>query len=282
MPSPKQKRTTGPAFQFYASDFLGDDKVHRMTLTEVGAYIKLLAFSWNLDGLPVDHDKLASMLGVPRSRFDRLWDGVLGECFLELSGRYRNPRLELERAKQVSNSQRQSNKANSRWNKEHGHAAAMPRDGARQASGNALLSPIPIPTPKKERKPTVSRHATTAEVLTFPTKGDPQTWVLYDGQVQEWAGLFVGIDILGECKRALAWVHANGGKTASGMPAFLVRWLNTATDKPRLASVATPQRSRPLGVPSWQDNCPHTPACANANHCLGRQIEDRQPREVIQ
>jgi hypothetical protein len=54
--------------------------------------------------------------------------------------------------------------------------------------------------------------------------------------VQEWSGLYSGIDVLGECKRALAWVYANQPKTASGMPAFLVRWLNTAADRPRAAA----------------------------------------------
>lgn len=149
---PTSKRTTAPAFQFYPSDFLGSPEVHAMSLTEVGAYIKLLGFCWDMDGLPTDHNKLASMLRIPRSRFDRLWKGPLGDCFQELSGKYRNGRLDRERYKQKSYARRQSDNAKSRWNKDRGDATALPpkKSGTPVAMLSDLQSPSPtsVPTTK--------------------------------------------------------------------------------------------------------------------------------------
>lgn len=69
-------------------------------------------------------------------------------------------------------------------------------------------------------------------VLTFPTVGTVKSWPLLRPQVDEWTKAYPGVDVLAECRKALAWVKANPAKTktARGMPAFLVRWLGNATD----------------------------------------------------
>lgn len=68
-------------------------------------------------------------------------------------------------------------------------------------------------------------------ILEFPCNGEQKTWILTDKQLSEWAGLYPGLDVLGECRKALAWVLANERKTARGMPKFLVSWLNRVNDK---------------------------------------------------
>ncbi len=60
----------------------------------------------------------------------------------------------------------------------------------------------------------------------------PDTWHLTQRQIDEWAALYPQQDVLGECRKALAWVKANQHKTAKGMLKFLVRWLNNANDRP--------------------------------------------------
>lgn len=92
------KRTTPPAFQFYASDFLSSDKVSRMSLAEVGVYILLLCHAWLAYGLPNDHAQIARYVRMPTSRLKRLWAGPLGECFVLKGGRLVNPRQERIRA----------------------------------------------------------------------------------------------------------------------------------------------------------------------------------------
>ena len=98
-----------PAFQFYARDFLSSSKVQRMSMTERGVYVTLLAFEW-LDGtLPADLAHLARLVGMKPSPFERLWvSGALHECFIDRDGRLVNDRLEVELQKQAVFRQRQS------------------------------------------------------------------------------------------------------------------------------------------------------------------------------
>lgn len=73
--------------------------------------------------------------------------------------------------------------------------------------------------------------------LTFPTVGQGGArWDLREAKVTEWQALYPGLDILGESRRALAWIEASPErrKTSRGMERFLVAWLNRATDRPRL------------------------------------------------
>lgn len=69
-------------------------------------------------------------------------------------------------------------------------------------------------------------------VLEFPTNGKPRAWVLRQSRVDELRELYPGVDVIGECRKALAWCQAAGNrrKTSSGMPRFLVNWLNRAND----------------------------------------------------
>jgi hypothetical protein len=75
-------------------------------------------------------------------------------------------------------------------------------------------------------------------LVIFPTVGEPRHWWFMQKQLDEWATAYPSVDILGEVRRALAWVLANRShqKTAGGMPRFLVGWLNKANDSPRRTS----------------------------------------------
>jgi uncharacterized protein YdaU (DUF1376 family) len=85
------------AFQFYPRDFLTSSKVVRMSPTEVGIYFTLLCYSWLDEGLPVAPEELAKLTRIPLKRFQKLWGGVLSECFVVRSGRLVNPRMERQR-----------------------------------------------------------------------------------------------------------------------------------------------------------------------------------------
>ena len=67
-------------------------------------------------------------------------------------------------------------------------------------------------------------------VLEFPCDGTPNAWRLTPSQLDEWRTLFPSLDLLAECRSALAWVlaSANRRKTARGMPKFLVGWFGRA------------------------------------------------------
>lgn len=70
-------------------------------------------------------------------------------------------------------------------------------------------------------------------VLTFDVvgKGGP-AWNLTQSQIDEWSELYPGLNVLGECRKALAWVNADKGrrKTSSGMARFLVGWFMRAVN----------------------------------------------------
>jgi hypothetical protein len=68
-------------------------------------------------------------------------------------------------------------------------------------------------------------------VLVFPTIGTPASWDLHQSQLEEWASLYPGMDVLAECRKALAYVNTGKRKTASGMARFLVGWLNRTANR---------------------------------------------------
>jgi hypothetical protein len=119
-------------------------------------------------------------------------------------------------------------------------------------------------------------------LLSYPIVGgvDP-TWPLTDTAIDKWAELFPTVDVLGECRAALAWIeaHPTKRKTARGMAGFLVRWLTRATDETRAhASGVNGGRARKEPA-TWA--CPHDPPCppgTDAHKChlrtvLGRELD---------
>lgn len=68
-------------------------------------------------------------------------------------------------------------------------------------------------------------------VLRFPVAGrGPAEWCLTQAKLEEYDQSFPGVDCLQECRAARQWCIDNPTKkkTASGMPAFLTRWLSRA------------------------------------------------------
>jgi uncharacterized protein YdaU (DUF1376 family) len=224
--------TKAPAFQFYPKDFLTDENVRVMSLQERGAYITLICLCWTEGSLPADTERLARLCGVPATFFRKLWP-ALAVCFREAeSGRLVHPRLEREKDKQAHYRRRQSDNAAKRW-QSHGNAMAVPP----QSHGNALLSSSSSVDLKSSSEPTKAAPEpadSSPSLLTFPTIGaHGASWYLRETQATEWRSLFPAVDVLGEARKALAWLQANPTKrkTAKGMPRFLVAWLTRCVDR---------------------------------------------------
>lgn len=101
-----------------------------MTNAEVGIYIRLLCYAWLDEGLPTDHDELATMARESRSTFEKAWKRV-GRCFEIVDDRLVQPRLERVRAEQREYRDRQS---------QAGRAGAEKRW---RADGDPIVSPSP-------------------------------------------------------------------------------------------------------------------------------------------
>lgn len=242
--------TTGkaPAFQFYPKDFLSDSHVVAMRLPERGAYITLLCLCW-LDGsIPSDLELLARRCQVSTTAFTRLWP-ALEPCFRVCStapSRLVQPRIERERQKQVTwremkakagrkggtakaegkqTPSRRLAKASPPFSSSSPSSSSSPISDLRSAEGQEIS-----PEPQAALVPVE------APVLVYPTVGlDGRQWGLTATQIAEWRIAFPGLDVLGEARKASAWLEANPSKrkTVKGMPRFLVAWLTRATDSGR-------------------------------------------------
>lgn len=102
-------------------------------------------------------------------------------------------------------------------------------------------------TKGKDVSPATRAEPPADTVLTFIATGRPAVWHLTQAQVTDWEGVYPGLDVLGECRKASAWLLANGRKTASGMPRFLVSWLNRTTNSAPARTGPSPYGSKTSG-----------------------------------
>jgi len=94
-------------------------------------------------------------------------------------------------------------------------------------------------------------------VLEFPCDGKPNAWRLTESQLAEWRPLYPKLDVLDECRKALAWVGASSDrrKTARGMQKFLVGWFGRSNDRAPSRPAATAAMSRrPQLAPGIHDD----------------------------
>lgn len=115
---------------------------------------------------------------------------------------------------------------------------------AREASATDLgpgPGPVPVPGPfictetdEPSAVPKVTPEAVTA-LMTFPCDGEPKEWALTSTLVAEWQESFPSLDVVGECRHALAWIRSKAShrKTAAGMRRFLVGWFGRAQNTGR-------------------------------------------------
>ena len=175
-----------PAFQFYADDFLAGTMT--MTNEERGAYISLLCLQWS-KGFVTELDIQRICLGMPTHSH-----GICQSKFqADPESRYRNLRLEVERSKQKERSQKQTDIANLRWNKD---AKAMPTHYQEDAEAYAksvpeVCSPSPSPSPiikiqadkppsTRFQKPTLEQLNTKAALIGLSTTEVDKFWNYYE------------------------------------------------------------------------------------------------------
>ena len=241
------KRTPSPAFQFYAAKFLLSPKVQAMSATERGIYISLLCQQWIDGSLPTDFAELAPIANVKASQLERMWPKHLAKCFEDRKGCFVNPKLEDVRRQQIAWRNQQA---------EHGKAGGRPTKGSKRVAfrkPKATQSSNTTTTTDSSTERESTRKIEECWSLAFVTVGEPSSWLLTDDRISEWATTYPNLDVRAECLKASAWLNANTSrrKTASGMPRFLVNWLNNAVNRgsgPRLAATGTDGRGR-TGAP---------------------------------
>lgn len=125
MDAPQSKAKKPPAFQFYAKDFLTGTM--EMSLLEIGAYTKFLAWSWDNGALPENEARRAAILGVSVRAMRQIWDGI-GDKWQGTDAGFINPRLEHQRNELADFKRRQSDRGRSgateKWRKHSASSGA--------------------------------------------------------------------------------------------------------------------------------------------------------------
>ncbi len=153
-----------PAFQWYPKDYLTDVNVEMMTLTEEGAYRRLMDYEWLSESLPNDHEKLARLCRVSLEQFEEMWPAI-APCFKITPEKITHSRLAKERRKQKSFKKTKSDAgkrgAKARWGKDK-NGSAINSPMAKDSSPSPSPSPSPSST-ANNRDTTRTRTAYSAE-----------------------------------------------------------------------------------------------------------------------
>jgi uncharacterized protein YdaU (DUF1376 family) len=238
MTTPTGNRTTSPAFQFYASEFLTGDKVTRMSFTEIGIFTCMLAHAWLCDGLPTNLSDIAKILKINPQRFTKIWAGVLSECWIERGGRYVNPRQERERTKQQEFRRRQSDNGS-----KGGRPKGLGFSGLTHSKARALESEDPLRSSSVQKRDSDFRSVWGASaVRDLPPANYDQYFAVFrdayhanrrvDNPIvrNAFMGVFTKSDappeqIFADLMSAVR-NHAGGDLWARGMAPAMVKWLD--------------------------------------------------------
>ncbi len=96
-----------PAFQYYPDDF--EQGTASFTLEQVGAYQRLLNYQWATGAVP--GDDLRALSRILRSNLKTtgfIWRVISTKFVRNGDGRFKNPRLEIERKKQLEFARKQA------------------------------------------------------------------------------------------------------------------------------------------------------------------------------
>lgn len=85
---------TDPAFLFYTKDFISGTS--DMDVSEVGAYIRLLCYQHQNDGVPNQNERMARICGVTLEQFLQMWETLKFKFSETKDGRLFNKRLNNE------------------------------------------------------------------------------------------------------------------------------------------------------------------------------------------
>ena len=268
--------------QFYVKDWLSSTL--GMSAESKGAYIDMLAWSWDNGPLPNDETSRARIAGLSIKRFRKVWPQL--QLKWSLSGSVLvNARLESQRAslrayrdKQAEKGRKSAESRQPRLN--HGSATVepvLPSGSNREATLPSAICILPSAVDQE----TCAEADASTPALVFPTAGNPKAWVLTHEQIGRWQEGFAGVDVSAECRKALMWVQASPErkKTVKGMPRFLVAWLGRTNDSTRqpIKPTTRPRTLGPAYGESWDAECGrvHNFDCAGENEHKARMAQAR-------
>lgn len=211
-----------PAFQFYPQDFLVGTAM--LSAEETGAYIRLLCYSWENDGLPNDEQLLSRLAGCSGNAVASIRH-KFGIC---QDGKLRNERQEKIRKEQNAYRAQQKLKAKKRWKNTEKQQVSVPLDQSGICSGNATA--LPMDMPNGCPSPSIFNKDLSYDKST----PDKESGVVVKKNIVDAAWIedlkrhYPTIDIDQELRNMDAWLaeHPNRRKTRR----FIIGWLNRNAD----------------------------------------------------
>lgn len=150
-----------PAFQWYAADYLADERVMLMSLEAEGAYVRLLSLCWREGSIPANAALLSAMC---KQAGPKVIKEVL-PCFTKAgapSGRLVHKRLEEERAKQLAHRTKQA---------ENGRNGGRPKKA--MGNPNETQNNPPLFFGETQTKPNESPSSSPSSSFSFSSSIDP-------------------------------------------------------------------------------------------------------------
>lgn len=225
-----------PWFKFWASDFLTDPDIDRLSLDAQAIVIRLWCLCTLHGGFPDDQEEVARLTRCKLQYIQQCWQQCTQHFRLE-GKRWISPRMEREKVK----SDTARRKAETRWNK----STSVNGDAGSNASSNAGSNADS--NAQKARKPESQIEepfGLSSEValplvsarpfIEFPTNLPGELFPVFESQITQWRGLYPAVDVLQELRNMYGWLESRPRerKTKSGLPRFVQTWLKRAQDAP--------------------------------------------------
>lgn len=240
-----------PSFQFYPGDWMKDPDLRRCSKSARGVWIDMICLSFECEergvfasnGEPWPDSDIAAAVGgdcteVLSAIAELLSKGVCsrnksGAIFCRRVVRDENKRRLCSEAGKAGG----GNPALTFKGDSKGSAKGVVKGGSkRNPKASSSISSSSSTSDKEENHKNDSCSEVSVPepaeppVLVFPVIGAPGTWNLTQSKIDEYQGTYIGLDVLGECRKSRQWVIDNPTKrkTAGGMAKFLNSWLSRA------------------------------------------------------
>lgn len=214
----------------------GSRPIQRMSFQERGVYFEMMLECWLRRRIPDDPQAVADLIATTPEQVQHVLEAwpVVRRSFAACEppcGLIEH--LALERTRRA---QRKYRRDKQLAGKLGGEAAARNRlqrqdvtTQAKRSTATALSSDQSREEKKRrDQRGEEDQALALPAFLAFPVKSRTAPWSLSEAQVAAWVATYPSLDVRAECRKAQQWAEANPQrrKTAKGMRAFLVNWLN--------------------------------------------------------
>jgi uncharacterized protein YdaU (DUF1376 family) len=251
-----------PYFPFYPDDWLDDEYIFDMGLECEGAYIRLLSAMWKRGGkIPDKEAWICNVLRCKPAKWRKIKQVLVhqtGVIKLE-NGCLFNQRLTEELNVLIKKSEKCSENASKRWNKEVKNGGK--KHNKINESNNAValrsVSHTDTDTDTDTDINNIStEHTSSAQdvdedfVIELPLNKKDESHHVKENDIDEYKSLYPAVDVMQELRNMRGWLISNPAKrkTKNGISRFINSWLSRKQDQGRLNNNQAGNYQKPTEV----------------------------------